>query len=90
MELYDGRMIDLAAKAGDKNERNFHAVKESRMGEVFTAETESQTRSVRRSQERVGTTIVRVAMIEYNHRAAQEAAQEQVGTLLSATTRSEL
>lgn len=87
---YNGRMIDLAAQAGDKIERNFHTVKESRMGDVLTAETESQTRAVRESQERVGAAIVRVAMIEYDHRAAQEAAQEQVGSLLSATTRIEL
>lgn len=87
---YNGRMIDLASQAGDKIERNFHTVKEPHMGEILTAETESQIQAVRQSQERVGHAIVRLAMVEYNHRTVQEAAQEQVGSLLSATTRIEL
>lgn len=87
---YNGRMIDRAAQAGSKIEQDVRSAKENQMREALLAETESHTQAVERSQERVGDAIVHVAMIEYEQRAVREAVQEQVGSLLSAASRTEL
>lgn len=87
---HNGRMINLAAKAGGKIEQEFHRAKDDRLREALAAEIESQTQAMRQSQERVGNAVVHLTMVEYHQGQVMEATQEQVGALLTAATRTEL
>lgn len=87
---YDHRMIHVAAEAGKKIEKEFEKTEESNLGRAIIAETQSQMNAVHQNQEQVGAAIVRVALVQDKNRKAFEAAQEQLGLLVTVTAQAQL
>lgn len=89
-EEYDHRMIHSAAKAGKMIQEEFQQTKESNLGRAIVGETQSQMNATHRNQEQVGAAIVQVALVQDEYQKAVEAAQEQLGLLVSVTARAQL
>ena len=89
-EEYDHRMIAAAAEAGKKIEQDFERTEESHLGRVIVAKTQSQIHAAHRNQEQIGAAIVRVTLVQDEKKKVIEAAQEQLGVLVSVTTQAQL
>lgn len=86
-EEYTRRMIEVAAKAGQKIEQEFQETEQSYLGQLVVAETQSQIEAVHRTQEQVGAAIVTVAVVQDKYKEALNAEQDRLGLLVYAISR---
>lgn len=86
-EEYNRRMINAAAKAGERIEQTFQETKQSYVGRLIVAETQPQIEAMHRDQEQVGAAIVTVTLVQDKYKEALEAEQDQLGLLVYASTR---
>jgi hypothetical protein len=84
---YTSRMIEVAAKTGQKIEQEFHETKQSYLGQLIVAETQSQIEATHRTQEQVGAAIVMVTLVQDKYKEALEAEQDRLGLLVYVLTR---
>ena len=89
-EVYDRRMIEVAAEAGRRIEHEFEQTRESNLGRAIVAETQRELEATHRNQEQVGAAIVQVSRVQEEYRGAYETAQEQLGLLVSAAGQAQL
>lgn len=86
---FNHRMIDSAANAGDRIEKEFQRTEQSSLGAAIVAETQSQIEATGRTQEQVGAAIMTVALVRDHYENAMASAQERLGFLVSGMARTD-
>jgi hypothetical protein len=84
---YNHRMIEVAAKTGQKIEQEFQETEQSYLGQLVVAETQSQIEAAHRTQEHVGAAIVSATLVQDKYKEALEAEQDRLGLLVYALAR---
>lgn len=87
---FNHRMINAAANAERRIEKDFQRTEERYLGEAIVAETQSQIEATGRAQEQVGAAILTATLVRDHYEDAMATAQERLGFLVSAMTRTEL
>ena len=83
-------MMNAAANAGSRIEKEFQRTEERYLGEAIVAETQSQIEATGRAQELVGAAIVTAILVRDHYEDAMATAQERLGFLVSGMARTEL
>ncbi|MBU6432776.1 MAG: hypothetical protein KJS98_05610 [Nitrospirae bacterium] len=87
---FNHRMINSAANAGGRIEKEFQLTEQPSLGAAIVAETQSQIEATGRTQEQAGAAIVTVALVREHYENSMARAQERLGFLVSGMARAEL
>ena len=87
---FNHRMIESAANAGSRIEKEFQKTEQRYLGEAIVVETQRQIEATGRAQEQVGAAIVTATLVHNHFEDAMARAQEQLGFLVSGMARTEI
>ena len=87
---FNHRMIDSAANAGSRIEKEFQGTEQRNLGEAIVVETQSQIEATGRTQEQVGAAIVTATLVRNHYEDALARAQERLGFLVTVMARTEV